>query len=107
MDFLWDKGFKVLKGRFTPTHAKYDPEFSKYVYDPQENTTTPQYWRCVSKEKCDHAFSGTDEKLRFSTQKALRLAFHDCVPYAGGNYLLLLCTIFLFVSFFGKTITII
>ena len=87
MDFLWDRT-KLIKGKFNIESG--DPEYSKYVYDPLKNTTTPPYWKCINEEKCDHIFADVDEKLQFSREKVLRLAFHDCVPYVGGKRTLII-----------------
>ena len=82
MDFLWDRS-KLIKGKFNIESGA--PEFNKYVYDPLKKTVTAPYEKCINKEKCDHIFADVDEKLQFSREKVLRLAFHDCIPYVEGK----------------------
>merc|ERR1712018_282144 len=54
---------------------------SKYLYDPDMTTVTPDYSKCVSDQACDQRFAKRLNKLKIGPNKLLRLAFHDCVGY--------------------------
>ena len=81
---LWDKsyGSKLMKDFDLGTPGATS---SGYMYDPDLTTVVPPYDECYDKATCDGMMSGRLGQLRFSAKKALRLAFHDCIPYLGGQ----------------------
>ena len=83
----WDKNTKLYKD-----FDLSNPEATStdYVYDPLLNTTRAPIWRMVAEgqelvEAAANIRSDFPSKYSFTARKALRMAFHDCIPYANGD----------------------
>ena len=83
IDYLLANGIEITK-RFDlyPNRSNTNEEYTRYVYDPTDITIEE---RCnMTDDQCNVSWSPEvrDEDIAFSSRKLLRLAFHDCLPYA-------------------------
>jgi hypothetical protein len=87
---LWERetSKKTVRDFDLDTTTKYKPPTSSgYMFDPDLTTVVPPYEECTTKLKCDTIMQRSRRlnELAFTARKALRLAFHDCIPYVGGE----------------------
>ena len=89
---LWDNQYKyttsIVDKHFEDVNSRLSEKSvgaknGDWLYDPTEKLTTLD---CIdSEDLCRTYWSDKrTSNLAFSETKAIRLAFHDCVPYEGG-----------------------
>ena len=79
----WKKGVKIAQDFIGPESSDYD-----YLYDPQNHTRVFPWEDVKTNPKLNQVKRFTKEmpeKFAFTARKALRLTFHDCIPYADGS----------------------
>ena len=78
--FLWENDIATAM----EFDGRYNGSYKDYLYDPDQRTYTKKIF---ANGKADDQFK---ENIRlhavgFTPSKALRLAFHDCIPYKDGS----------------------
>ena len=64
--------------------GRYGGEFKDYLYDPYERTFTKKIF-APGKFPTQLVEQKRLHSVGFTPSKALRLAFHDCIPYENGD----------------------
>ena len=82
MLYLWENNV-AFTSKFD---HRYMGDYHDYMYDPKNTTTTKN---CVDgvNELCKAWYDEGNrlDDVGFTARKALRLAFHDCIPYKDGS----------------------